>query len=293
MRFTPFSSPDGDAFFAISTPVKMRVKFLRLATMNACARQWLAPLVCALALAASAAASQAADSSGYGDRVRARLAQLLDGRALNEVEGCDEATLCAALVAQLRAGNFTVVEPVERSDLPDMLSYLRVRKKCRGLDIAHLTAAHRRLVATRNFSAWKLDLPRKLTGGSDVMIFRAQHYVAADAKGTALAGDGEAALSGMYVAVGFPSCRTLTIADAPEGDWFAKHNPVGEDDYLSEILKLGDRFFVLNLDPVAGPELARESWGYRLELRDLGSFAAERNERRRVYAFSTPPSREN
>jgi hypothetical protein len=256
-------------------------------------RAWLS-LGLVVGLLALPPAPAMADEAAYGSRAKDTIMQLVAGREFKAESGCDRSEPCASLLARLRTGDFDVVEPAERSDRPDMPSYLKARKRCPRLDLAHVVAAHRRFTATRNFAIYRLDLPpRPAKGGEEVLIFRAQHYVMLEGKGLA-AEDGDESVAfwpGNFVAIGVPSCRFLSIALAEDGDRFAKHNAVDDTDYASELLKLGDRYFVLNLDPIAGPHQAKETWWYALQLWDLGTHGdADRRKQRHLYSFGYKPT---
>jgi hypothetical protein len=255
-------------------------------------RAWLGLGLGVGVLALPFGATAADDASAYADRAKVTIMQLLSGREFREESGCDRSEPCASLLARLRSGEFAVVEPTERSDRPDMPSYLGARKRCPKLDLAHVVAAHRSFTATRNFAIYRLDLPRPARSGEEVLVFRAQHYVMRDGKGRA-PGEGEESVAfwpGNFIAFGIPSCRFLSIALAEDGDRFAKHNAIDEADYASELLKFGDRYFVINLDPIAGPRQPKESWWYALQLWDLGSHAdADRRKQRHVYSFGYKP----
>jgi hypothetical protein len=248
----------------------------------------------AVGLLASPLAPAVADEApAYGSRAKATIMQLVAGREFKAESGCDRSEPCASLLARLRTGDFAVVEPAERSDRPDMPSYLKARKRCPKLDLARVVAAHRTFTATRSFAIYRLDLPRPAKGSDEVLIFRAQHYVMLEGKGPA-AEDGDESVAfwpGNFVAFGVPSCRFLSIALAEDGDRFAKHNALDDTDYASELLKLGDRYFVVNLDPIAGPHQAKETWWYALQLWDLGTHAdADRRKQRHVYSFGYKPT---
>ena len=129
----------------------------------------------AAALLALAPGSSRADEQGYADRARATIMQLLDGRDFAPETGCGGAAPCAALMAKLRAGDFSVVPPEERSDKPDLPSYLRLRRQCRGHDPLRITAAHRVYAATRDFAAYRLDLPGPGKRHDEELLFRAEH----------------------------------------------------------------------------------------------------------------------
>jgi hypothetical protein len=244
-------------------------------------------------LAPPLGAALADDAPAYADRAKATIVQLLSGREFKEETGCDRAEPCASLLAGLRRGDFAVLEPTERSERPDMPSYLSARKHCPKLDLARVVAAHRTFTATRNFAIYRLDLPRPTRGSDEVLIFRAQHYVMRDGERRG-AEDGDEAVAfwpGNFVAFGLPSCRFLSVALAEDGDRFAKHNAIDEADYASELLKIGDRYFVINLDPIAGPRQPKETWWYALQLWDLGSRAdADRRKQRHVYSFGYKPT---
>ncbi len=254
-------------------------------------RMRLVLVLSALLFARPAVAAE--DPSSYAERAKAIIGHLLEGHDFKPEAGCDEASACAALLTQLRSGAFEVIAPDERSERADMPTYLKVRRTCRGLDLAHITAAHQISTATRNFALYRLDVTRPGRKGEAIFVFRAQHYVAT---GGRRAGEDEAdeprvVWPGAFVAFGFPSCRTLSNAISTEGNWFAKHNVVDEDDHASELLKLGDRFFVLNLEPIAGPAQPKETWWYALELWDWGAHAdADLRKRRHIYSFSYRPT---
>lgn len=254
-------------------------------------RRWLGLALAAALLCAHPSLARAQESSAYGDRVKAALRQILQGREFKPSTGCDKSEICIGLLARLRAGDFSVVEPIERSERPDMPSYRRIRNKCARLDPLHLRAAHHINVATRNFAMYKLDIPKQMVAGDEVLVFRGQHYVPTDRKATAgSGGDSRAVWPGMFVAMGYPSCRQLTGATSHEGDQRARHNAVSEDDYLSEIVTIGSRFYVINVDPIAGPNQPKAMWWYDLELWDWGPRAdADLRRSRHVYAMSYRP----
>jgi hypothetical protein len=244
----------------------------------------------AAALLAIPAGAARADATGaYADRVRATIAHLLQGRDYAPEEGCDGGATCAALLARLRAGDFTVVAPAESSDRPDMPSYLRERKRCPGLDPLRITAAHRVYAATRGFAVYRLQLPGRGRRADEILVFRAEHYVPLE-RGRTLAADQTALLPGTFVAVAASGCRLLASARAVDGDWLAKHNAIDDDDHASELIEMGGRYFVLNLAPIAGPRQPKPSWWYALELWDLGPRAgADRVHQRRVFTFGYKP----
>jgi hypothetical protein len=205
-------------------------------------------------------------------------------------DNLDKLKLCAAIITRLRSGAFSVIEPIEQSDSANMPSYRRIRNKCSRLDPLHLKAAHHINVATRNFAMYKLDVPKAYTRGDEILVFRGQHYVVADDGPIAKGPDARVVWPGQFVAVGLPSCRQFSNATAQEGDRLAKHNIVGPNDYLSELVKIGDRYYVLNLDPVAGPNQPKVMWWYDLELWDWGTHAdADLRHARHVYGFSYRP----
>jgi len=266
--------------------------------MLARACPWLALVVAMLLAVASgpAAAEEAwaGETSGYEQHVKATLQRIISGREFKPGTGCSDNLqklgICAALIARLRSGNFTVFEPMEQSDRADMPSYRRIRNKCSRLDPLHLRASHHITVATRNFAMYKLDVPKHLIGGDEILVFRAQHYLISDNGPVYKGADARVIWPGQFVAIGFPSCRQFSNATAQEGDHLAKHNIVGPDDYLTELVKIGDHYFVLNLDPVAGPNQPKVVWWYDLELWDWGPHAdADLRHARRVYGFSYRP----
>lgn len=254
-------------------------------------RRWFGLGLAAALLCIHPGLSRADENSAYGDRVKVALRQILQGREFKPSTGCDKSEICIGLMARLRAGDFTVIEPIERSERPDMPSYRRIRNKCAKLDPVHLRAARHINVATRNFAMYKLDIPKHMVGGDEVLVFRGQHYVPTDGKTTAGNGGGSHAVwPGMFVAMGYPSCRQFSGATSQEGDQRARHNAVGEDDYLSEIVTIGNRFYVLNLDPIAGPNQPKAMWWYDLELWDWGPRAdADMRRSRHVYTMSYRP----
>jgi hypothetical protein len=266
--------------------------------MLARACPWLALVVALLVGVVSSGPAAAADAwaseVSYETHVKATLQRVISGREFKPGAGCSDnlqkLETCAALIARLRSGNFTVFEPIEQSDRADMPSYRRIRNKCSRLDPLHLRASHHITVGTRNFAMYKLDVPKGLIGGDEILVFRAQHYLIADDGPVYKGPDARVIWPGQFVAIGFPSCRQLSNATAQEGDHLAKHNIVGSDDYLTELVKIGDHYFVLNLDPVAGPNQPKVMWWYDLELWDWGPHAdADLRHARRVYGFSYRP----
>src|SRR5216684_3446796 len=141
--------------------------------------RWLA-VGFAAALLCAPAAARAQDAAGYSDRVKAVLARVMAGRDFKPGAGCDKIELCTQLITQLRAGDFSVIEPIERSERPDMPNYRRIRQKCAKVDPLHLRAARHINVATRNFAMYRLDVPKQLTGGDEILVFRGEHYVPVD-----------------------------------------------------------------------------------------------------------------
>jgi hypothetical protein len=258
---------------------------------------WLALLAAMLVAIASdrATAQEAwAGEPSHAAHVKAVLQRIIGGREFKPGAGCSDnlqkLEVCAAMIARLRSGNFTVFEPMEQSDHADMPSYRRIRKKCSKLDPLHLRASHHITVATRDFAMYQLDVPKQLTGGDEILVFRGMRYLIADDGPVEKGPDARVIWPGQFVAIGFPSCRQFSNATAQEGDHLAKHNIVGADDYLTELVKIGDHYFVLNLDPVAGPNQPRVLWWYDLELWDWGPRAdADLRHARRVYSFSYRP----
>lgn len=252
-------------------------------------RRWLGAAFAAALAAAPLAGSEAQEAPSYGERTKAVILALLADRDFAPEAGCAPLAPCAALLQQLRAGEFDVVEPAERSTRADMPSYLRVRRRCPGLDPARITAAHRTFAATRNFAAYRLDADRR---NDELLVFRAQHYVQLGAGAIARAADGPATLMpGTFIALDLPSCRLRAVARAEDGDWFAKHNTVGDADHASELLRIAGSYVVLNLTPIAAPRQPKESWWYSLELWDLGPHAdADLRQQRRVYTFGYKPA---
>src|SRR5258708_30232735 len=129
-----------------------------------------------LAWQGAPAAARAQDTVGYSDGVKAVLARVMAGRDFKPGAGCDKIELCTLLITQLRAGDLSVIEPIERSERPDMPSYRRIRQKCAKVDPLHLRAARHINVATRNFAMYRLDAPKQLTGGDEILVFRGEHY---------------------------------------------------------------------------------------------------------------------
>lgn len=243
----------------------------------------------ALALAALGAglAAAAEDAPSYGEQAKATIMQLIAGRAFMPERGCDRPSPCAPMLAALRTGKFAVVEPQEHADRPNLPRYLAFRKHCPALDLAHVRESHRTYTATRNFAIYYLDAPRAAPG-EEIVVFRAQHFVAAEGKPRG--NEPTAPWPGAYTAISLPSCRVLSTALAEDGDRFARHNKIDDADHSSELLKIGDHYVVLNLVPIAGAAQPKESWWYNLELWDLGPRAdADLRHERRVYSFSYKP----
>jgi hypothetical protein len=260
-------------------------------------RRWVGAVAAAAALTLSLVPAQAEDAHSYADHVKAVLARILGRRDFKPEAGCDEPRACETLLQRLRGGTFRVIEPNERSDAPDMPSYLRLRQKCRELDLAHMGVASHRLTATRNFAIYRLELAAPQARRHEILVFRAQHYVkAADPR---VPGDGPedetSVWPGTFVAIDVPRCRVLANAIAEEGDRFAKHIPVNEDEHLSEIVQIDDGFFVLNLAPIIAGREPEEAWWYKLELAEWGGFRdTDPHKRRPTYAFTyKPPGEEH
>lgn len=248
---------------------------------------WPGLALAALLLAASAGVARA-DAPDVASRARTTIMALLHGRAFAPEEGCENQAACGKLLRQLDAGDFTVIAPVERSDHADLPLYRTERKRCPGIDPAVIVAGHRRYAATRGFAVYRVALPGKGKHGDEVLVFRAEHYVMRDGA----AADRAAAplMPGTFVALSLRGCRLLSTARAEDGDWLARHNVIGESDHASELLRIGDSYYVLNLAPIAGPDQPKGSWWYTLELWDLGPHLdADRRHDRRVYSFGYKP----
>jgi hypothetical protein len=242
-----------------------------------------------LALAATcwlflAAAARADDADLYAKHAGEILARLLDQREFKPEPECAPVERCEALLARLRAGAFHIVAPSEQSDSPDLPSYRRLRQRCRNVDLVHIGVARHRLTATRNFAAYKLEASRSL---GEVMVFRAEHYVAGDASTS----DAQPATwPGAFVAVGVTRCRVLATATVEEGDRYAKHNPVASDEHLSELLMIDGQLFILNLVPVIAGHEPKRAWWYKLSLSEWGPLATfDRQHHRPHYEFSYRP----
>jgi hypothetical protein len=252
---------------------------------------WLGIGLLAALLAAPLARAKADEAPSYAENAKATIAALLNGRAFAPEEGCNAGGVCTTLLAKLRAGDFSVVTPVERSDRPDLPSYLSARKHCPGLDPLRISAAHRVYAATRGFAAYRIELTGPGRRRDEILVFRGEHYAMLDGRHPAAAAEGGATLMpGTFVAMAPRGCRLLSSARAEDGDWLAKHNVIGESDHASELLKIGERYVVLNLAPIAGPQQPRASWWYTLELWDLGPrLDADRRHDRHVYSFGYKP----
>src|SRR5580704_12350480 len=77
--------------------------------------KWLA-IGFAAAVMCAPAVARAEDDAGYGDRVKAVVARVMANREFKPGAGCDKIELCSVLIRQLRAGDFSVIEPIERSE---------------------------------------------------------------------------------------------------------------------------------------------------------------------------------
>ena len=251
-------------------------------------RRWLHRLsVAAMFCLSLAPAARADDADLYARHASDVLARLLEHRDFKPDPECTPLERCEDLLARLRGGAFRVLAPSEQSDAPDMPSYRRLRQRCRNFDLAHIGVARHRLTATRNFAAYKLETPNRV---SEVIIFRAEHYVAADAQGEASAAE-PATWPGGFVAVGVAHCRVLATTTAEEGDRYAKHNPVAADEHLSELVTIDGKLFVLNLVPVIAGHEPKRAWWYKLSLSEWGSLATFDQQRHRPhYEFGYRPS---
>jgi hypothetical protein len=246
----------------------------------------------ALLGAATAPRAGAAEAPGYAGQAKSTILRLVAGRLFKPQSGCDKAAACAALLARLSAGDFTVVAPVEQSQAPDLPSYERLRRRCRSLDPLRMTLSHHIYAATRGFAAYRLNPPGRARPGSEILVFRGQHYAMVEPRGQAAAGteDPATVLPGTFVVVSMPGCRLLATAQAEDGDRFAKYNDVGAEDHASELLELDGHYVVLNLTPVAGPHQPKASWWYTLTLCDLGPHAdADLHHQHHDYIFSYKP----
>jgi len=242
-------------------------------------------------------------AGSYADRVKSMLLHLLQGRDFEPNVGCssnvpnEDPQLCASLMTKLRAGDFDVLVPDERSTKPDMPSYLRARKKCRKLDFVHIEthagAITTPALATRNFGIYKLDIANDRSHGHEVLVFRAQHYVmgVGDEVVKDDQGNPMPAWPGQFVAFALPSCRVLSTAIADEGDWGNAGGDVRPGEWLSELLKIDHEYFVINIIPITGQKDERSRWYYNLELWDWGADAdADARHRRQLYTFVYKPA---
>jgi hypothetical protein len=242
--------------------------------------------------AAAPVAAGAADAPGYAGEAKSVILQLVSGRLFRPQSGCDKGAPCAALLARLGAGDFTVVAPVEQSQAPNLPSYQRLRKRCRSLDPLHITLAHHVYAATRDFATYRLAPPGRARPGSELLVFRGQHYARVDApsRGAKRPEDDATVLPGTFMVVAMPGCRLLATAESEDGDRFAKYNTVGADDHASELLEIDGHYVVLNITPVAGPHQPKASWWYTLTLCDLGAHAdADVRHQHHVYTFGYKP----
>lgn len=232
-----------------------------------------------------------AEEPSYAERAKATILELLAGRAFKAESGCERGEACTALLARLQAGDFAVIEPVQSSDRPDMPIYLAARKKCAGIDPVRIVLSHHTFRATRDFAIYRLDAPRWPRVGESVLVFRAGDYLMTGEVGRA-AVDGEAPmlLPGSFAAFGLRSCRFLATAPAEDGEHFARHNDIAAGDHASELIKLGERYLVLNLVPIAGPRQPKTTWWYSLGLWDLGLAAPDLRRERHVYTFGYKPA---
>jgi hypothetical protein len=233
--------------------------------------------------------ARAAEGAAYAQRASEILTHLLDHRDFKPEPECAPIASCDSLLARLRAGAFRILAPSEQSDSPDLPSYLRLRHKCRSFDLVHIGVARHRLTATRNFATYTLG-PETVGRLGEVMIFRAEHYIPAEAQGR---GDEAqpATWPGAFVAVAVTRCRVLATDTIEEADRFAKHNPVAADEHLSELLLIDGRLFVINLVPIIAGHEPKRAWWYKLSLSEWGTLASfDRHGHRPHYEFSYRPA---
>lgn len=252
---------------------------------------WLWLSLAAALLVAPFAAARADEASSDAARVKSSIGALLKDRDFAPEEGCGDRVVCAALLAKLRAGDFAVIAPTERSDRANLPSYLRARKRCPGLDPLRITVAHQVYAATRGFATYRVDLIGPGRRRDEILVFRGEHYVLQGRNpASGDGGGGPTLMPGTFAAIALRGCRLLSTARAEDGDWLAKHNVIGDSDHASELLQIGQSYYVLNLAPIAGPQQPKASWWYTLELWDLGPHLdADRRHERRVYSFGYKP----
>ena len=239
-----------------------------------------------LGLEATARADESAAYAGHASEV---LTHLLENRDFKPEPECAPVAYCEMLLTRLRAGAFRVLAPSEQSDSPDLPSYLRLRHKCRSFDLVHIGVARHRLTATRNFAAYKLG-PEASGRLGDVLIFRAEHFIAADAQGRA-AEVQPATWPGAFVAIAVTRCRVLVTDTIEEADRYAKHNPVAADEHLSELLLIDGRLFVINLVPIIAGHEPKRAWWYKLSLSEWGTLATfDPRHHRARYEFTYRPT---
>lgn len=232
------------------------------------------------------------ETPGYTEQAKATITQLLANREFKPQAGCNRGAPCAGLLAELRAGKFAVVAPAEQSDHADMPSYLRTRKACSGLDPAQVKLSHHTYRATRDFAIYRLESASASRKHREILIFRGIDYTIRNGPHGARAAtfSGPPLLPGAYVVFSLPDCRLLATAPAEDGDRFARHNVVETGDHASELITIGNHYFVINLAPIAGPGQDKASWWYALELWDLGRNSdAGLRRQPRAYSFSYRP----
>lgn len=247
-------------------------------------------LIIGLALVPLFVAAARAEEPAYAERAKATILGLIAGRAFKPESGCERGEACAALLARLHAGDFTVIEPMQSSERPDMPIYLAARKKCAGIDPVRIVISHHTFKATRDFAIYRLEAPRWPRVGESVLVFRAGDYLLTDdRRRETVEGEAPMLLPGSFAAFGLRSCRFLATAPAEDGERFARHNEIAAEDHASELIKLGERYLVLNLVPIAGPRQPKATWWYSLGLWDLGLAATDLRRERHVYTFGYKP----
>jgi len=236
-----------------------------------------------------APAARAEEGTAYAQHASEVLAHLLENRDFKPEPECAPLAYCETLLTRLRAGAFRVLAPSELSDSPDLPSYLRLRRKCRSFDLVHIGVARHRLTATRNFATYTLG-PEGSGRPGDVLIFRAEHFIPADAQGRAAEAQ-PATWPGAFVAIAVKRCRVLVTDTIEEADRYAKHNPVAADEHLSELLMIDGRLFVINLVPIIAGHEPKRAWWYKLSLSEWGALTTfDPQHHRPRYEFSYRPA---
>lgn len=194
---------------------------------------------CVLALASHRAFAQ-----GFRDGAVSVLRETFAKYSVQPEQPCPDGSQCQLLLMRLKLGQLIFLSPIERSQAAKELhTYQSIRQHCRSVNFEAAEIGHVFVRARSNFALYRLLEPSSATGNQAIYIFRAEDYVSPKIA--------DFQVDGMLVAFGYPSCRERgrvpvykdsTVTQEPDS--------VQPDLSLSEIIRVENRFYVLNLSRI-------------------------------------------